>query len=143
MLGFGSISQWAISFFGSDATPPTSTVTGVTVSPAAATVVNGSSQQYTANVQGTNSPSQAVTWAISGAGSISSTGLATGAAGTYTVTATSVQDPTKSGTETFTVLPAGAASPSPKLSVVTIMRKSTVNLVAPLTNQINTIAKLL
>lgn len=90
--------------------PPSavSTVTGVTVSPAAATVVNGSSQQYTATVQGVNGPSQAVTWAISGAGSISSTGLATGATGTYTVTATSVQDNTKSGTATFNVVEPGA-----------------------------------
>ena len=90
--------------------PPSagSTVTGVTVSPTAATVVNGSSQQYTATVQGTNSPSQAVTWAISGAGSISSTGLATGPVGSYTVTATSVQDPSISGTATFNVVEPGA-----------------------------------
>lgn len=109
MLAFGSIAQWAISFFGDNSTPPpVSTVTGVTVSPAASTVVNGGSQQYTATVQGTLSPSQAVTWAISGLGSISSTGLATGATGAYTVTATSVQDGTKAGTATFNVVEPGA-----------------------------------
>lgn len=90
--------------------PPSagSTVTGVTVSPVAAIVVNGSSQQYTASVQGTLSPLQAVTWTISGAASVDSTGLATGPAGSYTVTATSVQDPTKSGTAAFNVVEPGA-----------------------------------
>lgn len=49
----------------------------------------------------------------------------------------------KAETADFLLAYGGFASDKPQLSIVTIMRKSTVNIVAPLTNQINTIAKLL
>lgn len=80
-----------------------STVTGVTVTPGTAT----GSRTFTASVAGTNSPSQAVTWSAS-AGSITSGGVftqpaATGSVQTITVTATSVQDGTKSGAATVTI----------------------------------------
>jgi hypothetical protein len=45
-----------------------SVVTGVTVSPSSQTVAKGGSFQFSATVQGTNSPSQAVTWSIAGGG---------------------------------------------------------------------------
>lgn len=84
-----------------------STVTGVTVSPSTANVAGGGSQTFTAAVAGTNSPSQSVNWGAS-AGSITSGGVftapvATSSAQTITITATSAQDNTKSGTATVTV----------------------------------------
>jgi len=84
-----------------------STVTGVTVSPSSATVTGGAQQQFTATVAGTGSPSQGVSYAASG-GSVNSSGMFTAPAATssvqsITVTATSTQDGTKSGTATVTV----------------------------------------
>lgn len=45
---------------------PTPTVTKVAISPSSAVVVQGKSQIFKATVIGTNSPSQAVTWSVSG-----------------------------------------------------------------------------
>ncbi len=90
----------------------TATVTGVTVSPSAPSVTGGTTQQFTATVEGTNNPGQGVTWAAS-AGAINSSGLftapaATGASQSITITATSTVDNTKSGTATVTVPATGA-----------------------------------
>lgn len=87
-----------------------STVTMVSVTPGTAT----GSQQFTATVVGTNSPRQAVTWATN-LGSISNTGYftapaATAAQQTATITATSVQDGTKSGTATSTIAAAASST---------------------------------
>jgi len=78
------------------------TTVAVTISPAAASLVSGRSQQFTAAVSG--SSNTAVAWAATG-GSVSSSGLYTApsAAGTYTVTATSVADPTRSASANVTV----------------------------------------
>jgi hypothetical protein len=78
-------------------------VSSVTVSPSTAT----GSTTFTATVNGTNSPSQSVTWSTT-AGSVTSGGVftapaATTSAQTITVTATSVADSTKSGTATVTI----------------------------------------
>lgn len=90
----------------------TATVTSVTVSPATATLSAGGQRQFTATVAGTGIFSQGVNWTITGATSSETTidgysgVLVIGAdepAGTITVKATSVQDPTKSGTATVTV----------------------------------------
>jgi hypothetical protein len=88
--------------------PVLPTVTGVVVSPALAVLVGSSTQQFSATVNGLNSPSQAVVWSAS-AGNISSTGLLTLPppallAQSVTVTATSTADPSKSGTALVTVL---------------------------------------
>lgn len=85
----------------------TPTVSSVSVSPSTASVSGGATQQFTATVTGTNSPSQGVNWTAS-AGSINSSGLftapaATSSAQTVTVTATSQLDSTKSGAATVTV----------------------------------------
>jgi hypothetical protein len=94
---------------------PSPTVTGVTVSPSSANVAAGGTQQLTATVAGTNSPSQGVNWTASpsSAGTVNSSGLftaaSTGSAQTATVTATSQQDPSKSGTATIAV--AAVAAP--------------------------------
>jgi hypothetical protein len=95
---------------------PAPTVTGVTVSPSSVNLAGGATQQMTATVAGTNSPSQAVNWTIAPAGTVSSSGLvtapaATSSAQTLTVTATSQQDPTKSGTATIAVA-AAAVDPN-------------------------------
>ena len=88
-----------------------SSVSSVTVSPTSAT----RSQQFSAVVAGTASPSQAVTWTAA-LGTISSTGLyvaptQTTAQQTDTVTATSVQDATKFGTATVTIPAATTTTP--------------------------------
>jgi len=90
---------------------PPPTVTSVSVTPTIATVQKDFSQEFIATVNGTNNPSQDVTWTLTGktaAGTtISSDGVLyidpSETATTLTVTATSVQDPTKHGTATVTV----------------------------------------
>jgi len=76
--------------------PPTITSVSVTCDPA--TVIINATSQCTATVQGTGSYSSTVTWSANG-GTISPSGLFTApaSAGTVMVTATSTQDPTKSG----------------------------------------------
>jgi len=85
-------------------TPPTSTVTSVAVTCNPSSVATGATSQCNATVQGTGSYSSAVTWSAS-AGTIDFSGLFTApaSAGTVTVSATSTQDTTKSGTATVTV----------------------------------------
>ncbi len=86
---------------------PAPTITSVTVT-MPATVTLGQAAQATATVQGTGAYSNAVTWSVnpSSAGTISSTGLFTPAAtGPATITATSTQDATKSGSAQVTVNP--------------------------------------
>jgi hypothetical protein len=91
---------------------PAATVTSVAVTPSTADVDQGSTQQFTATVTGENSPSQGVTWTITGnidaATSIDTEGLLTvnqdEPDGTVlTITATSTVDTTQSGTATVTV----------------------------------------
>ncbi|QNI32572.1 hypothetical protein H7849_00640 [Alloacidobacterium dinghuense] len=86
---------------------------GVSVSPIAATIVIGKTQQFTATVTGISNT--AVTWSLKGSGcsgatcgTISTTGLYTAPAAvpnppTVTVTATSQADTTKSASATVTV----------------------------------------
>ena len=86
-------------------------VTGVTVTPAAATVHKGSNIVLTANVAGTGYPPSEVTWAITGNTSnktyISPYGVLyigdDETTDTITVTATSDYDKSKNGTSTITV----------------------------------------
>lgn len=107
---------------------PVSTVTGVTISPTAATVAGGATQQFTASVQGTNSPAQGVTWTRSPAvGSVSASGLYTAPAATNTaqvieVTATSTQNPNFSAKATVTVPPASPAGTSFTRSIARTIR---------------------
>ena len=101
---------------------PPPTVTGVTVSPSTATVAQGSTQQFTATVTGTNNPPQTITWTVSGATtgtSISSTGLLTVGAnqtpGSLTVRATSTLDTSRNATAAVTV-----PVPPPTVTGVTV-----------------------
>lgn len=92
-------------------TTSTTTVTGVTVSPATATVKKGATLQLTADVAGTGFTPQGVIWSVAGSTnpgtSISPSGLLTVAADetatSLTVTAESTTDDTKSGTATITI----------------------------------------
>jgi hypothetical protein len=87
------------------------TVTGVTVSPATASVIRGGTQAFTAEVAGTGSPAQTVTWSVGGNSStetaISDAGVLAVAAGetaaSLTVTAASTVDATKSGAASVTI----------------------------------------
>lgn len=98
---------------------PAPTVTGVTVIPSAAT----GSTQFSATVQGANSPSQGVTWSKSGAGTIDANGTYTAPAQTQavqtaTVTATSTTDPTKSNSASVTI--AALNTPVPTVTSVSV-----------------------
>ena len=81
---------------------PTITSVGVACTPS--TVAANATSQCTATVQGTGSYSSAVKWSTS-SGTINSSGLLTApaTAGSITVTATSTQDTTKSGTASVAV----------------------------------------
>jgi hypothetical protein len=94
----------------SPTSPSVPTVSSVVVSPASATVHKGGTQQFTAIVNGTNSPAQTVTWTVEGGGdgtSIATNGMLTVAANetatSLTVRATSTADKNKSGIATVTV----------------------------------------
>lgn len=85
-----------------------SSVTSVSVSPSAVSLdLNGTkTSTLTATVNGTNNPSQAVTWSSSNTNiaTVNSSGVVTAkATGNTTITATSQQDGTKSGTCSVTV----------------------------------------
>jgi hypothetical protein len=100
----------------------TATVTlnpiSVAVSPPATALYASQVQQFTATVSGTSN--QQVTWGITpaGVGSITATGLYTAPASVstqqaVTVQATSIADPTKSGSATVTLTPPPTVSVSP------------------------------
>jgi len=86
-------------------------ITRVEVSPSTTQVIRGNTQQFSARVGGTNSPSQAVTWSVTGAANsgtgIGANGLLVVAqnetARSLTIRATSVADPLRSGTATVTL----------------------------------------
>lgn len=88
------------------------TVSGVTVTPPSATVSEGGTQQFSAEVEGSGIISQDVEWSVSGSSAVAGgttvvDGLLTVGAGetndSLTVTAKSRQDSGKSGTATVTV----------------------------------------
>jgi formylglycine-generating enzyme required for sulfatase activity len=106
---------------------PASTISNVTVNPGTITVNRGSTQQFSASVTGTNSPSQTVTWAVTGATagtSISPNGLLTvgpnQSPGTLTVRATSTTNTTISGTAIITV-PTPPSQPAPVATASAVM----------------------
>ena len=95
-------------------------VSEVVVSPATASVIQGNSWQFSAEVIGTGGPTQTVTWTVEGGSagtSINSSGLLTVASNetpsTLTVRATSTIDITKSGTATVTVMENPIEPPPP------------------------------
>lgn len=94
--------------------PPPPTITSVTVAPSAIAVLSNQTLAFTATVSGTGAYSSAVTWAVNGiAGGNAQNGTINNGAyvapaalpstNPVTVTAASVEDPTKSGTAEATV----------------------------------------
>jgi len=91
-----------------------SVVTGVVVTPSSVSLKAGESTAFTAQVQGLGGPSQGVTWSASG-DSVATNGVYTApvAGGTYTVTARSTQDTSKSGPATVYVSTITVGVPAP------------------------------
>lgn len=88
-------------------------VTGVTVSPASASIAVDATQQLTATISPSNATNKNVTWSsdATSVATVSSTGLVTAkAAGTATITVTSAADNTKKATATITVTESGGGS---------------------------------
>ncbi|MGC2112495.1 MAG: DUF3443 family protein [Candidatus Korobacteraceae bacterium] len=129
-----------------------STITSVSVSCSPGTVTSGQTSTCSASVSGTGSFSTAVTWSTS-AGSISTSGLLAApivsSSSSVTVTATSSQDSTKSGTASVTVNPTSAgpnvapivvdAGPDPQNILVANVAYVTVTVCVPNTTQCQTI----
>ena len=92
----------------------------VTISPMSASVLSGTTQQFTATVTGTSNTS--VTWSVveAGGGAVDASGLYTAPStpGTYHVKATSVADPTKSAQATATVPPVAITLSPASASVI-------------------------
>jgi len=92
------------------ATVTVSTITGVQVSPTPMTILRGGQQQYSATVDGTNSPPQTVNWTVTGGNtgtSINTSGLLTVGSGesssSLSVRATSTASSSYYGTASVTV----------------------------------------
>jgi hypothetical protein len=85
-------------------------------------VTGGATQQFAATVNGTNSPSQTVTWSLTGVGALSASGLYTAPAATSSAQSATVKatasDGAHSGTATVTV-PATGAAPAQQITVNT------------------------
>lgn len=100
------------------------TVTSVDVSPSSVTLdLNGTkTSNLVAVVNGDNNPSQTVSWSSSNTSvaTVSALGVVTAVAtGIATITATSQQDTSMSGTCTVTVIASGGASDSTQYSLIT------------------------
>ena len=111
----------------------------VAVSPTAATLTVSQTLQFTANVTG--STNTAVTWTLTGAGSITSAGLYTApssipAQTSATVTAVSVADTTKSASATITLNPPVAVTVAP--ATATLTAAQTLQFAATVTGSTNT-----
>jgi hypothetical protein len=89
------------------AAPPVS----VSITPSSAALAPGATKQFAASVTGTSNTN--VTWTATG-GSVNANGLYTAGAttGNFTVTATSVQDPSRSAAATVTI-----AAPAPSVTI--------------------------
>ena len=108
---------------------PVAVVTGVTVTPPAATLVVGQQITATATVQGTNSPSQAVTWSslAPSIATVTAGGVVTGVAnGVAVIKATADANSSIAGTLSVTV-----ATPQP--ATISIQSITAGGLTAPVT----------
>lgn len=111
------------------------TVTGVTVTPSSTSldVSSNPTTTLTAVVNGTNNPSQTVTWTVptsspSGCVTVNSSGVVTAvSAGSATVKATSVADSNYSGTCTITVTNTPKTLSSITLDTTNVQKSFTVN----------------
>jgi hypothetical protein len=128
---------------GNNDNPPAPTVTGVTVNPPTVIVAKGESTTFSATVDGTNNPSQDVTWSIETDGTASGTQVLNGvltvstaeAEAPITVMATSTADTGKSGTATVTVVAAGTDA-----DAITVANTFMTTHTAILTKTVDTVA---
>jgi hypothetical protein len=103
-------------------TSPAPTITSVTVNCAPSTITTAQNSQCAATVNGTGAYNSAVTWS-SNIGSISPSGVFTSSlTGIATITATSVQDPSKSGSAAVNV----GSVPSTITSVTVIANPTSI-----------------
>jgi hypothetical protein len=110
-----------------------SSVTGITVSPKAVSVVKGGSQQFTADTTVSGGAAQTVNWTVTGNGSsgttISAGGLLTVAAnesaGSLTVKATSTADGSKYDTATVTLITPAVTSVTVNPKTVSVVKGQT------------------
>lgn len=116
---------------------PAPTVTSVTVTPSTATLAGGAMVDFDWVISGTNSPSQAATVTTT-LGTINSAGVLTAPAATSsaqsgTVTVTSTQDPTKSGSATFTVASLAGDTTGPVMQgdLITTKTSTTTTITVP------------
>ncbi len=120
-----SIPHYSVVGISLSTTAPTGILVGV--SPSSAAVRQQQTQQFTATVSGATDPS--VTWSVDGVaggnstvGTVSGSGLYTApaASGNHRVTATSVQDPTRSASAQVTVTSPVAVSISPTSATIPV-----------------------
>jgi hypothetical protein len=126
---------------GSSNTAPPSSLVSVTVTAPQSTVAVGKTLTFTATVTGTNN--QAVTWSVSGGGTISNIGLYTAPASVpnpakVTVTATSQANSTKSGSDTITVVSASAVQVLVQPATASVSDFRTQQFTAAVTGSANT-----
>lgn len=117
-------------------TPPTSTVS-ISITPTTASMNTSATFQFSAAVTG--STNTAVTWTASG-GAVNASGLYTAPslAGSYTVTATSVADPTKSASAAVTVSAPVTVSVAITPATASISTGGSQQFAATVTNTTNT-----
>ncbi|MBZ5602288.1 MAG: hypothetical protein LAO79_08280 [Acidobacteriia bacterium] len=113
------------------------TAVSVKVSPSSASAAVGTSRQFTATVTGATNTS--VTWTATG-GTINSSGLFTAGSttGSFSVTATSVQDTSKTATASVTITPPAPVSVSISPKIVTLFPSATQPFTASVANATNT-----
>ncbi|HLX42492.1 MAG TPA: hypothetical protein VKR43_03620 [Bryobacteraceae bacterium] len=109
----------------------------VTISPTSASVATGATRQFTATV--TNAANTAVSWTATG-GTISASGLFTagGSTGSFKVTATSVQDSSKSASANVTITAPQPVGISINPTSATLFPNGTQSFTATVTNAADT-----
>ena len=112
-------------------------VVAVSISPGSASLISGTTQQFTANVTGTSNT--AVTWSTTG-GTVTTNGLYTApaTAGTYTVTATSQANTSKSASSAVTVTTAPVIAVSIDPTSAAMLTSGTQQFTAYITGTSNT-----
>jgi len=118
------------------------TVTSVTLNPAAVSILIGGTKAFIATVTGENEPDQTVTWSVTGGGTgtvITADGVLTIAANepasALTVKATSTVDTGKSGTAAVTVLRPTVTSVTVSPSTVSVNKGETQRFTATITTE--------
>lgn len=130
-----TVAAEAAALYGYVPMPPSASVS-VAVTPSSATLVPGGTQAFTAQVLG--STDTAVTWTCTG-GTISAAGLFTAGSknGAFTVTATSVADPTRKATAAVTISTPATVAVILAPAAVTLAPGATAQFTATVTGSSN------